>query len=422
MFSTGRARFNENSTTASPTEVAVEEAAAPAETVQTYGSGSAVVDKILKIKTVDELSAQSPSSVPKDLADQMNAEFDSLLTDFVLNARIDTTTTEDKSSTPKLKKKAAKAGNIYGNERFPNLHPTGTTEPYSSQELYLRREHQARVLGGLGSSIENVYKPHEDVLKPPSISQTTLSTLLAAGAHLGHSVSRFRPTTQPYIYGIREGIHIIDLEQTLVHLRRAAKVIESVAEQGGIIVYVGTRPGQQRSVEVAANRSGGYYVHRRWVPGTLSNSRDISQRWERMEVNMGDEPTGRVLAPHLRQSIVKPDLVVILNPIENRHALNECGRNNVPTIGIVDTDSEPSLITYPIPGNDDSIRATDIIVGVLSKAAEKGYKRRLAGYNKYAAQLKKDFPADAADASASAPASPSAFDLGAAPASAPASA
>ncbi|KAF5092201.1 hypothetical protein D0Z03_002985 [Geotrichum reessii] len=322
---------------------------------------------------------------------ELNEEFDSFIKEFVTEANISSVFPQ-LNPPSQVKKSSASASSSsssqIGRKRYPNLRVTPADKPYSSQELFLRREHQARVLGGLGSAISNVYRPHEDVLKPKTVEQTTLETLLAAGLHLGHSTSLFRPSTQPYIYGERDGIHIINLDQTIVHLRRAAKVAEKIAEEGGLILFVGTRPGQQRSLELAAKRSGGYYVHRRWIPGTLTNSREISNLWEKREVDMGDRPTERLLSPRLKRSLIKPDLVVLLNPVENRNAIYECIQSNVPTVGIVDTDSEPSLLTYPIPGNDDSIRGTDLIAGVLSKAAERGRKRRLAGFEKHLKQKK----------------------------------
>ncbi len=320
---------------------------------------------------------------------ELNEEFDSFIKEFVTDANISSVFPQ-LNPPSQVKKSGASASSStssqIGRKRYPNLRVTPVNDAYSNQELFLRREHQARVLGGLGSTISNVYRPHEDVLKPKAVEQTTLETLLAAGLHLGHSTSLFRPSTQPYIYGERDGIHIINLDQTIVHLRRAAKVTEKIAEEGGLILFVGTRPGQQRSLELAAKRAGGYYVHKRWVPGTLTNSREISNLWEKREVNMGDRPTERLLSPRLKRSLIKPDLVVLLNPVENRNAIYECIQSNVPTVGIVDTDSEPSLLTYPIPGNDDSIRGTDLIAGVLSKAAERGRKRRLAGFEKHEKQ------------------------------------
>lgn len=368
-----------------------------------FDNPDAVVEQIVKKKSAQELGFNSALSKP--VADELNVEFDSLLKEFVTNANLSSVFSElnptsQPAGTTSSKSTSNSSGNIYARQKYPNLRPSPTSEPYTKQELFLRREHQAKLLGALGSSIQHVYRPHEDVLRPPTPSQTTIETFLAAGAHLGHSTSMFRPSTQPYVYGVREGIHIINLESTIVHLRRASKVIEQVAEQGGLILYVGTRSGQQRSLEAAAKRSGGYYVHRRWVPGTLTNCREISQLWERVEVDMGDNSTDRLLSPRLKRSLVKPDLVVLLNPVENRNAIYECIQSNVPTIGIVDTDSEPSLLTYPIPGNDDSLRATDIFVGVLSKAAEKGRSRRLKGFAQFTADQARAKEAAAASASA----------------------
>lgn len=330
---------------------------------------------------------------------ELEKEFDQLLNEFVKDANLASVFPElnpirNKSNKSKFQ------DNMTGrnNSVFPNLRKTESDQPYSSQELYLRKIHQAKLLGALGSQVSDVYRPHEDVLKPKSIEKSTLNTLLAAGLHLGHSTKWLRPSTQPYIYGERDGIHIIDLDQTIVHMRRAAKVAEQIANVGGLILFVGTRPGQQRSLEIAARRAGGYYVHTRWVPGTLTNCREISGTWERQEVDMGDQPTSRMLSPRLKRSLIKPDLVVILNPTENRTALYECIQSNVPTIGIVDTDSEPSLITYPIPANDDSIRGTDLIVGVLSKAAEKGRNRRLKEFALYQEKKKLDAASAAAAA------------------------
>lgn len=329
---------------------------------------------------------QSSKDISPELAAKLDKEFGALLKDFVADANLATAFPE--LNPVKAIKKASGSASSFSSSKaqYPNVRITHSSEPYSEQEIWLRKQHQAKVLGNLGSEITDVYRPHEDVLKPKGIASTTWETLLAAGVHLGHSVSMFRPSTQPYIYGVRDGIHIINLETTLAHLRRAAKVAEEISENGGIILYVGTRPGQQRSLELAAKRSKGYYVHKRWVPGTLTNCREVSQHWERTELDMGDNETGRLLSPNVKRSLIKPDLVVILNPVENRNAIYECIQSNVPTIGIVDTNSEPSLLSYPIPGNDDSIRATDLIVGVISKSAERGRQTRLKLFQEFKKQ------------------------------------
>lgn len=201
---------------------------------------------------------------------------------------------------------------------------------------------------------------------------------MAAGVHLGQSTTLWRASTQPYIYGEYKGIHIIDLNQTLSHLKRAAQVVEGVAENGGLILFLGTREGQKRALIKASERVNGYYVASKWVPGTLTNPTEISSGWERQEVDYFGNPTGRELSLNESMSIIKPDLMIVLNPTENRNALKEAMKARVPTIGIIDTDSEPSLVTYPIPGNDDSLRSVNLLVSILSKAGERGVKTRLS--------------------------------------------
>ncbi|KAH3682190.1 hypothetical protein WICPIJ_006853 [Wickerhamomyces pijperi] len=268
------------------------------------------------------------------------------------------------------------------NSKFPNLEPSLPTENYTPQELFLRSEFLKTKFQNTGSYLNDVYIPHQEEFHPTPSSQLTISKLLASGVHLGHARSLFRSSMQKYIYGEYKGIHIIDLEQTLQHLKKASKLVEEVAAKGGIILYVGTRENQSRILQLAAERSQGYYVSSKWVSGTLTNSTEIS-KWERNEVDMGNNKTNRELTPTESRTIVKPDLIVVLNPIENRVLLKEAIQTRVPTIGIIDTDSEPSLVSYPIPANDDSLRSVSLILGVLSKSAEIGVKNRLANFTEY---------------------------------------
>lgn len=271
--------------------------------------------------------------------------------------------------------------------KYPRLEQSAPEDAYTEQELFLRRQFSNNLYSKLGCDVKDVYIPHKEIFYPLKSKNLSISKLLAAGCHLGHSKSLYRSSNQQYIYGEYKGIHIIDLEQTLTHLKKAAKVIEGVAAKGGIILYVGTREGQARSLEVAAKRSNGYFVTNKWVAGTLTNSTEIST-WERQEVDLSDKPTNRELTPSEMKHIIKPDLIVILNPTENRVLLAEAMQTRVPTIGIIDTDSESSLVSYPIPANDDSIRSTTLIAGVLSKAAEVGYKTRLAQFARYQSESK----------------------------------
>ncbi|CAL9730736.1 small ribosomal subunit protein uS2m [Monosporozyma unispora] len=261
---------------------------------------------------------------------------------------------------------------------FPFLKSlTKPEEPYSSQELYLRQLNHARTTASLGAKIKDTYQPHMDTTTPPNIEETTIQKLMAANVHLGQSTSLYRSSTQRFIYGEYDGLHIIDLNQTLQYLKRACSVVEGIAENGGIILLLGTRPQWKVPLQSAARRMNAYFVSTRWIPGTLTNPTELSRIWSKQEIDENDIPTGRTLTHDEMSCIVKPDLLIVLNPTENRNALYEAMKTRVPTIGIIDTDSEPSLVTYPIPGNDDSNRSVNLLLGILSKAGERGLNKRL---------------------------------------------
>ena len=189
---------------------------------------------------------------------------------------------------------------------------------------------------------------------------------------------------------MRQDIHIFCLETTAAHLRRAAKIVEGVSEKGGLILFVGTRPGHDRAVVKAAKLAGGCHLFERWTPGAITNASQILGHGKVIEMDMRDRI--KMQSPHGSQQqqqqqqqqkledvnkTVKPDLVVCLNPLENYILLHECGLYGIPTIGIIDTDADPTWVTYPIPANDDSLRAVHLITGVLGRAAEEGKIRRI---------------------------------------------
>ncbi|OJJ05395.1 hypothetical protein ASPVEDRAFT_31776 [Aspergillus versicolor CBS 583.65] len=242
----------------------------------------------------------------------------------------------------------------------------------------------------LGSAVGVSYKPEDIIRNPPSPSDITLELLLASQTHLGHSTSRWNPQNSRYIFGIRDGIHIISLDVTAAYLRRAAKVVEEVAVRGGLILFAGTRPGQKRIVVRAAELAKSYHLFERWIPGSLTNGEQILGHCEQKVVNLLDQEVSElpVVADPTKdvppgsdvranKSILKPDLVVCLNPLENEPLLHECGLNNVPTIGIIDTDADATKVTYPIPANDDSLRSVGVIAGVLGQAGQAGQRRRM---------------------------------------------
>lgn len=202
----------------------------------------------------------------------------------------------------------------------------------------------------MGSAVVPRYEL--DPFKNPP-DDVTLEMLLAAQTHMGHNKSLWNPANARYIYGIREGIHIIGLETTAAHLRRAARVVEEVAYGGGIILFVGTRKGQKNIVVKAAELAGACHLFTKWIPGAITNRDQILQGLGISLVDVRDEKVEgfEELADSMRPLV--PDLVVCLNPVENWALLHECGFANVPTIGIVDTDADPSWVTYQIPANDD---------------------------------------------------------------------
>lgn len=265
--------------------------------------------------------------------------------------------------------------------QYPYLRPSQDNQPYTTQELYLRYINHSRQSGTLGSRITNIYKPKNDIKQPKAIEDITISTLMAAGCHLGHAKSSWRPSTQPFIYGVYNGIHLIDLNETIVALNRAVKVVKGIANKGGIILYVGTLKHweQQRALEEAAKRSNGYYIWKKWIAGTITNFQQVihQQGEKKIEIDMMNKPTNRRLESHEIDGLLKPDLVVIMNPTMNRNCINECIKARIPTIGLCDTDMEPSLLTYPIPSNDDSLRVSSLMLGLFSRAAQDGITDRL---------------------------------------------
>ncbi|KAK2870561.1 hypothetical protein FQN49_003090 [Arthroderma sp. PD_2] len=231
----------------------------------------------------------------------------------------------------------------------------------------------------LGSEIKGAYRPERLITNPPKASEITLELLLASQSHIGHSTSLWNPGNSGYIHGIREGVHIISLDATAAYLRRAAKIVQEVARVGGLILFVGTRKGHKRAVVRAAELAQGCHVFDRWIPGSLTNSLQILNK---CEVKLVDAADREVEDESFQQNDpsrapLKPDLVVCFNPLENEPLLQECASMTIPTIGVIDTDADPSRVTYPIPANDDSPRCISVIAGVLGRAGEDGQRMRL---------------------------------------------
>ncbi|KAM0277268.1 hypothetical protein ACHAQH_005926 [Verticillium albo-atrum] len=228
----------------------------------------------------------------------------------------------------------------------------------------------------IGSEVKSAYIPSELITNPPYPRDITLELLMASQTHLGHHRSRWNTSNARYIYGVRDNIHIISLETTASHLRRAARVVEEVAYYGGLILFVGTRPGQMDIVTKAAGRSGGCHLYGKWTPGAITNRDFILRDREVVFLDENDKSVPGFDGHVMDRRPMVPDLVVCLNPMENKTLLNECGLATIPTIGIIDTDADPTSVTYAIPANDDSLRSTSLIGGILGRAGQEGQKRR----------------------------------------------
>ena len=220
----------------------------------------------------------------------------------------------------------------------------------------------------------------------------TIKELLEAGAHFGHQTSRWHPRMKNYIFTKRNGIHIIDLEQTAAMLDRATDFIRQVVADEGTILFVGTKKQAQESIEEAAKRCGMYYVNQRWIGGVLTNFATIQARIDYL-VRLEDQQTRgdfnrlpKKEALKLDEKILRlnrqmggfkemtslPSALFIIDPTRERIALAEAKRIGIPVVAIADTNCNPEDIDYPIPANDDAIRAIKLICSKIADAVIEG--------------------------------------------------
>jgi small subunit ribosomal protein S2 len=294
-------------------------------------------------------------------------------------------------------------------EYYDNLEKnTRKAEIDSAKKLLHMRSVRKQAMADLGSTQtrDNSYRPHHDRLNPISARELTVSHLLAATAHVGHAKSSLTKASAPFVYGTRHGQAIIDVEKyTLPALRLACKVVKDTVYRDGVVVFLGTGEGTEAAIIAAAKRLGknGFHVAgTRWLPGTLSNAsrvlaRAILANVDEYEAHLEAEAPQREnerrgkgdregRQPNIDKAAfdpaniasqrLKPDLIVVMNPKSNLYAINEATQAGVPTIGVIDTDVDPRLVTYAIPANDESIRTAELIVGLLSKAGEEGAQAR----------------------------------------------
>lgn len=230
------------------------------------------------------------------------------------------------------------------------------------------------------------------------IVETRISDLLDAGVHFGHKASRWNPKMAPYIYGIRDDVHIIDLQQTVGLLHVALKVIYETVKKNGKVLFVGTKVQASSLLAEYAERCGQYYVNHRWLGGMLTNWPTVSKSiktLDSIEKTLADEDevagfTKKELLDlsrnrdKLQRSLGgirtmngKPDLVVIFDTNKEHIAIDEAKKLGIPVVAVVDTNSDPDKIDYPIPGNDDAIRSIALYCDLMSRSALAGMEEAL---------------------------------------------
>lgn len=229
-----------------------------------------------------------------------------------------------------------------------------------------------------------------------ALAEFNLRQLLEAGVHFGHQKKRWNPKMEPYIYGARNGIHILDLTQTVPLLDAALQMVTQTVAKGGIILFVGTKRQAQRAISEAAEKSAQYYMNHRWLGGTLTNWKTVSNSISRLKkideqlegntdgitkkerLNIEREQ-GKLQASlgGIRDMGGTPDLVFVIDTNKESLAIKEAQKLGIPVVAIIDTNSNPDGIDFPIPGNDDAARSVALYCDLIARAALDGMESQL---------------------------------------------
>jgi len=225
------------------------------------------------------------------------------------------------------------------------------------------------------------------------MTDVTMKNLLEAGVHFGHQTSRWNPKMKPYIFGARNGIYIIDLQQTVRMFRDAYNFVRDLTGQGGQMLFVGTKKQAQDVIREEAERCGAFYVNTRWLGGTLTNFQTIKQSIERLkklEEMMEDPQVTEAITKKELQGIrrerekllaslggikslrKRPDALFVIDPQKEEIAVKEANKLGIPVVAVVDTNCDPDRIDYKVPGNDDAIRAIRLFCAAVAEAVIEG--------------------------------------------------
>ena len=242
------------------------------------------------------------------------------------------------------------------------------------------------------------------------MSVVSMNYLLEAGVHFGHQKRRWNPKMGEYIYTTRDDIYIIDLQKTSKCLDKAYEALKTIVEDGGKVLFVGTKKQAQEAAEESAVRTNMYFVNERWLGGTLTNFRTIRSRVRRMEQieKMEEDGTFDALPKKeviglkkeyeklnknlrgIRDMKKLPQALVIVNPKKEEIAIKEARILNIPVFGVVDTNCDPDMVDYVIPGNDDAVRSVKLLIGALTNAIAEVNGNEVIDYISEEDKAKKD--------------------------------
>jgi small subunit ribosomal protein S2 len=231
-----------------------------------------------------------------------------------------------------------------------------------------------------------------------AMPDVTLRGLLEAGVHFGHHTRRWNPKMAPYIFGVRNQVHILDLQQTVPLMDRALRAIRDVVAGGGRVLLVGTKKAAAEYVAESAARCGQYYVNHRWLGGMLTNWKTIQgsiKRLKQMEEQLGGSIQGLTKKEVLMLTRDKekldralggikdmgglPDIIFVIDTVKEKLAIEEANKLGIPVVAVVDSNADPSGIAFPIPGNDDAIRAIHLYCDMVAGAVLDGISAELSG-------------------------------------------
>lgn len=224
------------------------------------------------------------------------------------------------------------------------------------------------------------------------MSNVSMKSMLEAGVHFGHQTSRWNPKMSRYIFGERNGVHILDLQKTAKELKKACAFVKEESKKGSKFLFVGTKKQAQEAIAAEAARCGAYCIHEKWLGGTLTNFQTVKKSIERMNELEKWEGSGvfkaiskkeasrltkelnrlQKLLGGIREMKVLPDVVFVIDPVDTAGAVRESRVLGIPVVAVCDTNSDPDLITVPVPGNDDAARSIKLFCGAIADAVLEG--------------------------------------------------